>query len=195
MKTLRKGMVTVESLMIIAVGAMIFLGMTQFWNSSPQPRSSHLAKVVLGLEQEEKFKLPDFSRTTDGNSNNLGSSDEEQIGVHSDQINNMSPFVDNLSIQDAKSASDLAYSSELGEETESGLKVVRVKELDSGFRVVVLIDPENPGRPPVVAFAGTHTDKWGKLGMDVGTDISQLCLLYTSPSPRDATLSRMPSSA
>ena len=26
-------------------------------------------------------------------------------------------------------------------------------------------------------------------------DISKICLLYTSPSPRDATLSRMPSSA
>ena len=29
----------------------------------------------------------------------------------------------------------------------------------------------------------------------VGGDIDALCLLYTSPSPRDATLSRMPSSA
>ena len=28
-----------------------------------------------------------------------------------------------------------------------------------------------------------------------GTDLSKCCLLYTSPSPRDATLSRMPSSA
>ena len=34
-------------------------------------------------------------------------------------------------------------------------------------------------------------------GMKIGTDGVQLlgCLLYTSPSPRDATLSRMPSSA
>ena len=28
-----------------------------------------------------------------------------------------------------------------------------------------------------------------------GTDLVRSCLLYTSPSPRDATLSRMPSSA
>ena len=28
-----------------------------------------------------------------------------------------------------------------------------------------------------------------------GHDIGKVCLLYTSPSPRDATLSRMPSSA
>ena len=29
----------------------------------------------------------------------------------------------------------------------------------------------------------------------VDIDLSNICLLYTSPSPRDATLSRMPSSA
>ena len=29
----------------------------------------------------------------------------------------------------------------------------------------------------------------------VAFDITRICLLYTSPSPRDATLSRMPSSA
>ena len=29
----------------------------------------------------------------------------------------------------------------------------------------------------------------------IPTALSKLCLLYTSPSPRDATLSRMPSSA
>ena len=30
---------------------------------------------------------------------------------------------------------------------------------------------------------------------DVQNQVSEICLLYTSPSPRDATLSRMPSSA
>ena len=30
---------------------------------------------------------------------------------------------------------------------------------------------------------------------DSHTELTQNCLLYTSPSPRDATLSRMPSSA
>ena len=30
---------------------------------------------------------------------------------------------------------------------------------------------------------------------DAKMDHSKICLLYTSPSPRDATLSRMPSSA
>ena len=31
--------------------------------------------------------------------------------------------------------------------------------------------------------------------IDTGSHIFNACLLYTSPSPRDATLSRMPSSA
>ena len=35
-----------------------------------------------------------------------------------------------------------------------------------------------------------------KAGIDIGVNATfNLCLLYTSPSPRDATLSRMPSSA
>ena len=29
----------------------------------------------------------------------------------------------------------------------------------------------------------------------IGNELDKICLLYTSPSPRDATLSRMPSSA
>ena len=44
----------------------------------------------------------------------------------------------------------------------------------------------------------TNSNK--KLTINQGTtirhsEISKFCLLYTSPSPRDATLSRMPSSA
>ena len=34
-----------------------------------------------------------------------------------------------------------------------------------------------------------------KLNMSVIVEVHTICLLYTSPSPRDATLSRMPSSA
>ena len=35
----------------------------------------------------------------------------------------------------------------------------------------------------------------GKLGLDMTTEQGTDCLLYTSPSPRDRTRSRMPSSA
>ena len=40
--------------------------------------------------------------------------------------------------------------------------------------------------------AGTHL-VWDVLGFEL--ILYRACLLYTSPSPRDATLSRMPSSA
>ena len=33
------------------------------------------------------------------------------------------------------------------------------------------------------------------ISQKMGVDLIKACLLYTSPSPRDATLSRMPSSA
>ena len=35
----------------------------------------------------------------------------------------------------------------------------------------------------------------GQTALNLGLQLDQFCLLYTSPSPRDATLSRMPSSA
>ena len=36
---------------------------------------------------------------------------------------------------------------------------------------------------------------WAIFGAIIGARFFTICLLYTSPSPRDATLSRMPSSA
>ena len=45
-----------------------------------------------------------------------------------------------------------------------------------------------------VVFVITDDQGYGDLGC-TGNPIISTCLLYTSPSPRDATLSRMPSSA
>ena len=42
--------------------------------------------------------------------------------------------------------------------------------------------------------SGEACDHWNRWEEDFEM-LSELCLLYTSPSPRDATLSRMPSSA
>ena len=42
---------------------------------------------------------------------------------------------------------------------------------------------------------GSGGDDSGSLGETLHLSHIKLCLLYTSPSPRDATLSRMPSSA
>ena len=44
----------------------------------------------------------------------------------------------------------------------------------------------------------THSERYSKIKHDKHLDItaaSTACLLYTSPSPRDGLLSRMPSSA
>ena len=50
-----------------------------------------------------------------------------------------------------------------------------------------------------VIWKGSHINNISKIeSSKIGTlwqDLSLICLLYTSPSPRDATLSRMPSSA
>ena len=45
----------------------------------------------------------------------------------------------------------------------------------------------------IVSDLGRHRSE--AFGADIGPSIVEICLLYTSPSPRDATLSRMPSSA
>ena len=42
---------------------------------------------------------------------------------------------------------------------------------------------------------GGATMDWMEQEQERGITITSACLLYTSPSPRDATLSRMPSSA
>ena len=51
---------------------------------------------------------------------------------------------------------------------------------------LTMLTPEYPGGREVIIIANDLTHQIGSFGP---------CLLYTSPSPRDATLSRMPSSA
>ena len=56
----------------------------------------------------------------------------------------------------------------------------------------VLIDPNQFSEDGTVALSGIAISKDGKY---IAYGISKSCLLYTSPSPRDRTRSRMPSSA
>ena len=52
---------------------------------------------------------------------------------------------------------------------------------------------EEQNKKVLFIHTGQHFDK--NMSKDIFDDLSLSCLLYTSPSPRDATLSRMPSSA
>ena len=59
-------------------------------------------------------------------------------------------------------------------------------------RFIIALDVRTDVSPPEVMIKGWKESS----GMDLWTLIKEfICLLYTSPSPRDATLSRMPSSA
>ena len=76
--------------------------------------------------------------------------------------------------------------------------------------LLTLLGPSGCGKTTTMrAIAGLLTPRSGTIVID-GTDVTKVpankrgvglvfqsyaCLLYTSPSPRDATLSRMPSSA
>ena len=59
---------------------------------------------------------------------------------------------------------------------------------------VVVMDLVMPGMGGVEAIRQLRADN-AELGIVALSSFSDSCLLYTSPSPRDATLSRMPSSA
>lgn len=74
MKPRRKGMVSVESLMIIAVGAMILMGMTESWKEDLQPEAELMTEVVLGqkkevgLESDQIFQRPRDKRNSKNDS-------------------------------------------------------------------------------------------------------------------------------
>ena len=51
------------------------------------------------------------------------------------------------------------------------------------------------GTEAITTNADTHTTTIADGSTDPGRTLLQTCLLYTSPSPRDGLLSRMPSSA
>ena len=50
-------------------------------------------------------------------------------------------------------------------------------------------------RKPIITEKATMASENGAVVFEVAIDSNKPCLLYTSPSPRDGLLSRMPSSA
>ena len=75
---------------------------------------------------------------------------------------------------------------------------VKIAEKFKEIKSVANIAPSDlskkiPGEPFTVEQA-VRSYVWTQQGMDI-PGLSKACLLYTSPSPRDRTRSRMPSSA
>ena len=65
--------------------------------------------------------------------------------------------------------------------TRTGAEWIRAQVADNGKRRIALVAP-------------TYSDV-REVMLEGESGLLNICLLYTSPSPRDATLSRMPSSA
>ena len=85
-----------------------------------------------------------------------------------------------------------------GESTRPGAAQISVKE-EVRRTVPVIIELRDATRDfevgPVISI-DTRKPEVAEAAVLAGADIwNDVCLLYTSPSPRDATLSRMPSSA
>ena len=71
-----------------------------------------------------------------------------------------------------------------------------IKKLDTKVLDYFVIDPEWTVRTIMIHIAGaSHLYGQRLNGEPFSRFELKTCLLYTSPSPRDATLSRMPSSA
>ena len=76
-------------------------------------------------------------------------------------------------------------------EYETRLKILRQTMHETGVDACVLTSMQN-----VSYYSGFLYCSFGRPYAQVVTKTDTVtCLLYTSPSPRDATLSRMPSSA
>ena len=58
---------------------------------------------------------------------------------------------------------------------------------------VLRYDPEKDKEPRFQKYTVECNEEW--VVLDALTAVKETCLLYTSPSPRDRTRSRMPSSA
>ena len=84
------------------------------------------------------------------------------------------------------------------------IEVLTVHEAVPGHHLQIALQQELESLPNFRRYSGytVFTEGWGlyseRLGYDIGLyqdPYSKFCLLYTSPSPRDGLLSRMPSSA
>ena len=99
------------------------------------------------------------------------------------------PLETDLSTPLAFSLSDPIF-----QRTEIGTRGLLNPRDSQSVQGIYLLEPYDPKKIPVLMVHGlwSSLNTWMEMFNDLRGDG---CLLYTSPSPRDATLSRMPSSA
>ena len=79
--------------------------------------------------------------------------------------------------------------------TTADIKIGMCIELDGKTFQIVDFQHVKPGKGPAFVRTKLKNLENGRVLENTFSSVSQNCLLYTSPSPRDRTRSRMPSSA
>ena len=74
-------------------------------------------------------------------------------------------------------------------------KQVSDKDAEEAFKTILTWMGEDPNREGLLETPKRVVKAFKEYFKGYKEDPDKICLLYTSPSPRDATLSRMPSSA
>ena len=143
------------------------------------------AESVKCLYRRDKENMP-------GSAREVANAEEE--GVEFIWLSNPKEFKGTNKIE-----SLIVDKMELGEPDDSGRRRPEVKE-NSEFEIKADLvikslgfDPEE--LPKLFQEDRLQVTKWGTIKADFDTMETNICLLYTSPSPRDGLLSRMPSSA
>ena len=93
-----------------------------------------------------------------------------------------------VTVTDANGCTDIATTTITQDDPVDALSSLVPIECAGGTAASITVMPTGGTAP--------YSYLWSTASMDTTATIDSLgCLLYTSPSPRDATLSRMPSSA
>ena len=92
-------------------------------------------------------------------------------------LSKKSPLALSVTLEALSRGARLDFRTAMQRELDYSLGFLKTQDFYEGIRAQLIDKDRNP--------------KWSHEAVDVVTN----CLLYTSPSPRDATLSRMPSSA
>ena len=80
----------------------------------------------------------------------------------------------------------------LGVDTSTQSCTIVARRIEDGSIVQTVKAAHPVTHPPV---SEQHPDEWWSAFKKCLSQLDNFCLLYTSPSPRDGLLSRMPSSA